>query len=237
MNKFRTRRFALAALAVAVVALGSFVIWQAATARPGASDTHAGAVSAEKTKVFEGLQQDLQSADAPEARNNLQAKLNALDAEATRQAAAAAKGATKPQDVCKAFPREQDSGQPPAPGGIFERDVLIPGNEDVRVSNLWTGQYAGQTWVLYAGATDTGAGVLVLATTDGSFTQRFDLPDGAGAARIVAEKDSRLEINVSDSGAPLYFDIPARALAADAKSKLTPQAPLPTPIPQTGLCD
>jgi len=183
------------------------------------------------------LQSMLSTSDSEIAQANLESKIQAMEYKQNVQAIAINEPQKSLEEVCRSIQMEETSLNKQLldekPGGIFEVQEDVLGEEGYLINTLWRGNYNGYEVEVYAGSLldDTQKGLVILHIPGLELFKVILDPQPQGALRIQQVEGYRLQLT-STSAANLYFDLPAQQFVQDLSKSLAvvDLPPAPTPI-------
>jgi len=181
------------------------------------------------------LEQDLQGNLDEEDRKNLEAKLELLYREATREAVSIQHLTTTPARR-STFTRPTFTFNGQRETGIIENPSVPFSSMDFKITNAWQELVNGYYILIFVGslANDPDQGVLLLESELPGDSGGYLTPRKNGTVRIVRVKGLRLVLETPTNDI-FYFDVPARRFVNSLDEIVPTATPLPaisaTPTP------
>lgn len=218
-------------LGLAVIVVLGLSIQHIAAARTKPTSALPNYISSE----IQSLEQELQGNLDEEARKNLEAKLELLYREATRQAVSVQNLTSTPARRSTFIPPTFTfNGQRET--GIIENPSVPFSSMDFKITNAWQELVNGNYILIFAGslAYDPDQGVLLLESELPGDSGEYLTPRKNGTIRIVKVKGLRLVLETLTNDI-FYFDVPARRFVNSLDEIAATATPLPaisaTPTP------
>ena len=184
--------------------------------------------------MIQSLEQELLQGDLdPETRESLEARLQMLYAEATREAIRIQQLTALPSTLTAMPPRTfvpptfEFKGQRET--GIIQYPSVPFSTSMYRITNAWQDLVNGEYVLVFVGtrASDPEQGVVIVMVDPPHLTGVYETPTRSGAISITDVAGLRLVIQSSSTGEIYYFDVPAQKFV----SSLDEVVPTATTIP------
>ena len=175
------------------------------------------------------LEQALQGDLDAETRASLEARLQMLYAEATREAIDIQQLTTTPQTTRTLFGPSTVEIEGQRETGIIQYPSVPFSTSMYRITNAWQDLVNGEYVLVFVGtrASDPEQGVVIVMVDPPHLTGVYETPTRSGAISITDVAGLRLVIQSSSTGEIYYFDVPAQKFV----SSLDEVVPTATTIP------